>query len=55
MGLTIRQVRHRITKHHPSWLRKGQMRMIKSSILACLVNTGHQVDLNKVLKVIRYI
>ncbi|CAI2735413.1 unnamed protein product [Schistosoma spindalis] len=55
IGRTIRQVRHRITGHHPSWLNKGQVKVIKSSILAHLVDTGHQVELNKAFKVIYHI
>ncbi|CAI2735069.1 unnamed protein product [Schistosoma spindalis] len=54
IGCTIRQVRHRITDH-PSWLNKGQVKVIKSSILAHLVDTGHQVELNKAFKVIYHI
>ncbi|KAH9591590.1 Alpha-(1,6)-fucosyltransferase [Schistosoma haematobium] len=52
IGRTIRQVRHRITEHHPSWLNKGQVKVIKSSILSHLVDTGHQVELNEAFKVI---
>ncbi|CAH8541073.1 unnamed protein product [Schistosoma bovis] len=52
IGRTIRQVRHRITEHHPTWLSKGQVKVIKSSILSHLVDTGHQAELNKAFKVI---
>ncbi|CAH8613781.1 unnamed protein product [Schistosoma rodhaini] len=55
IGRTIRQVRQRITEHHPSWLTKGQIKGIKSSILAHLVDTGHHVELNKAFKVIYHI
>lgn len=49
---TILQVRHRLAVHLPSWLSKGQVRMINISILAHLVITSHQVYLNKASKVI---
>ncbi|CAH8644697.1 unnamed protein product [Heterobilharzia americana] len=55
IGRTMRQFHRRISEHYPSWLNKGQIRTIKSSILAHLVDTEHQVVTGKAFKIIHQI
>ncbi|CAH8444452.1 unnamed protein product [Heterobilharzia americana] len=54
-GRTMRQFHRRISEHRPSWLSEGQIRTIKSSILAHLVDTRHQVDSRKAFRIIHRI
>lgn len=54
IGRTIRPVCYRTAEHHLSCLSKGQIRVVKTSVLSHLVDTGSQVDLNKYFKVIYY-
>ncbi|CAH8850906.1 unnamed protein product [Trichobilharzia szidati] len=52
IGRTTRQLNKRINEHLPSWFGKGQIKSIRSSILAHLIDSGHQVDKNSAFKVI---
>lgn len=55
IGRETQQVHHHIAEHYLSWLTKGLIRVIKSSIPAHLVNTRYKVDLSKAFKVIHNI
>ncbi|VDM03673.1 unnamed protein product [Schistocephalus solidus] len=44
IGRTSRRLSKRIKEHIPAWLSKGEVKSIKSAILAHLVDTGHSVD-----------
>ena len=52
IGRTTRSLSTRIAEHIPSWLAKGERKIIRSSILAHLVDTGHRVDSNQAFTVI---
>ncbi|CAH8595711.1 unnamed protein product [Heterobilharzia americana] len=52
IGRTTRQLNKRGAKHLPLWLRKGQVKSIRSSILSHLVDSSHVIDKTKVFKII---
>ncbi|CAH8627461.1 unnamed protein product [Schistosoma mattheei] len=52
IGRTTRQPNQRVSEHLPSWLGKGYVKTIRSSVLSHLINSGHVVDRNKSFKVI---
>lgn len=52
IGRTTRQLNQRVSEHLPSWLGKGMVKSIRSSILSHLIDSGHEVDRNQSFKVI---
>ena len=52
VGRTTRQLSTRIREHLPRWLRHGGKGLISSTVLAHLVDTGHQVDPQKAFGVV---
>ncbi|RTG87460.1 uncharacterized protein DC041_0008181, partial [Schistosoma bovis] len=52
IGRTTRQLNQRVSEHLPSWLGKGYVKTIRSSVLSHLIDSGHIVDRNKSFKVI---
>ncbi|CAH8597258.1 unnamed protein product [Schistosoma rodhaini] len=52
IGRTTRQLNQRMSEHLPAWFGKGQMKTIRNSILAHLIDSGHIVDKLKSFQVI---
>uniref|UniRef100_A0A0X3P332 GIY-YIG domain-containing protein n=1 Tax=Schistocephalus solidus TaxID=70667 RepID=A0A0X3P332_SCHSO len=52
IGRTSRCLSKRIKEHIPAWLSKGEVKSIKSAILAHLVDTGHSVDRSEAFRVV---
>ncbi|CAH8476620.1 unnamed protein product [Schistosoma intercalatum] len=52
IGRTTRQLNQRMSEHLPTWYIKGQIKSIRSSILAHLIDSGHVVDKSKSFRVI---
>ena len=44
VGRTTRQLKSRMKEHLPAWLRTGEPKSIRSSIVSHLVDTGHVID-----------
>ena len=44
VGLTTRQLKTRINEHHPRWLRTGERKSIRSSVVSHLVDSGHVIN-----------
>ena len=52
VGRTTRQLKSRMKEHHPAWLRTGEVKSIRSSIVSHLVESGHVVDPTSAFRVI---
>ncbi|CAH8632768.1 unnamed protein product [Schistosoma rodhaini] len=52
IGPTTRQLNQRVSEHLPSWLGKGIIKSIRSSVLSHLIDSGHIVDRNQSTEVI---
>ncbi|CAH8654985.1 unnamed protein product [Schistosoma haematobium] len=52
IGRTTRQLSQRMSEHLSTWYIKGQIKSIRSSILAHLIDSGHAVDESKSFPVI---
>ena len=52
IGRTTRRLSKRIKEHLPSWLEKGVVKTINSSILELLVNNNHLVNKDEAFKVL---
>ena len=44
VGRTTRQLKTRISEHHPRWLKLGEQKSIRSSVVSHLVESGHTID-----------
>ncbi|CAH8491446.1 unnamed protein product [Schistosoma haematobium] len=52
IGRTTRQLNQQMSEHLPALFIKGQIKTIRSSILAHLIDSGHAVDKSKSFRVI---
>ena len=44
VGRTTRQLKTRISEHHPRWLQLGEQRSIRSAVVSHLIESGHVID-----------
>ncbi|VDO89925.1 unnamed protein product [Schistosoma curassoni] len=52
IGRTTRQINQQMSEHPPSWFVKGWIKTTHSSILAYLIDSGHNVDKSESFRVI---
>ncbi|CAI2734197.1 unnamed protein product [Schistosoma spindalis] len=52
VGRTTRQLSQRMSEHLPTWFINGQIKTVRSSILAHLIDSGHAVDKSKSFRMI---